>query len=123
MTMNDAILADGSHWICPWCHTVAALETRYPVICYSRTCACGAVALGAPPWDSDEVIDDAIGIFAVEIRPMSLGFDPLLMDDIRRSGVDVRAGELVHGLPDMQAVLKYQFFWFRSLSSVEPNSA
>ena len=121
--MSDAILEDGSHWICPWCHTVAALETRHPVICYSRTCECGSVALGAPPWDSDEVIDDAIGIFAVEIRPQSRGFDPLLMDDIRRSGVEVRTGELVQGLSDMPAVLKYQFLWFRGSSSVEADPA
>jgi hypothetical protein len=34
--MSDAILSHGSHWICPWCHEVAALETRHSAICYSR---------------------------------------------------------------------------------------
>jgi hypothetical protein len=121
--MSDAILADGPHWICPWCNTIAALETRHPVICYSRTGECGSVALGAPPWDSDEIIDDAIGIFAVEIRPQSRGFDPLLMDDIRRGGVEVRTGALVQGLSGMPALLKYQFLWFRRSRSVGAHQA
>jgi hypothetical protein len=121
--MSDAVVADGSHWTCPWCHTVAALETRHPVICYSRTCACGAVALGAPPWDLDEIIDDAIGIFVVKDRPQSSGPDPLPMDDIRQSGVEIRIGELVQGLSGMPAPLKYQFLWFRRSGPVEAHPA
>jgi hypothetical protein len=94
------------------------LATSGRVICYTRTCECGAIALGAPPWDTDEIIDDAIGLFGVEIRPQSRGFDSILMGEILRSGVEVRMGELVQGVSEMPEGLKYQFIWFRRASPV-----
>jgi hypothetical protein len=52
-------------------------------ICGSRQCECGAIAIGAPECDWDEVTDEAIGLFQVATRHESRGFDSLLRDDIR----------------------------------------
>ena len=38
-------------------------------ICDSKQCECGAIAVGAPEGDWDEVTDEALGLFAVPIRP------------------------------------------------------
>jgi hypothetical protein len=110
MTMLDKA-NDGRRWLCPWCGQQATLKTECRVICYSKTCTCGAIALGAPPWDFDEIVDDAIGIFEVEIRPESRGFDSRLLDDVQRSGVEMRMGALVR--PDEGPPLEYQYIWFR----------
>ena len=104
-------------WTCPWCGRVASRPTEHRLICYSRTCDCGAVALGAPPWDSDEIIDDAIGIFQVEVRPESRGYDALLLEDIKRSGVEVREGVLETGVPGMPHGWKVRYLWFRRTPS------
>jgi hypothetical protein len=92
---------------------MATLQTERHVVCFSRTCECGSIALGAFHCDGDEIIDDAIGIFAVQIRPESRGLDHLLINDIRRAGVEIRTGELVQGRPDIPKQLAYQFLWFR----------
>lgn len=101
MTRKTLRSEDSRKWLCPWCGTIADLPTAYQVICDTKTCSCGAIVLGAPPWDFDEIIDDAINIFGVATRPESGGFDPLLLEDIRRSGVEVREGALVEGFPGM----------------------
>jgi hypothetical protein len=92
----------------------ATIATSGLVICYSRTCECGAIGLAAPPWDIGEITDDAISLFGVESHPESRGFDWLLKGDSRRSGVEVRMGELVQGDPEMPNDLK--FIWFRRAS-------
>jgi hypothetical protein len=43
---------------CPWC--AGAAEPCNARMTYGYRCACGAFALGAPAWDFDEVIDDAM---------------------------------------------------------------
>lgn len=83
-------MRDEDKWKCPWCGRVAATVRKS--ICDSRQCDCGAIALGAPEGDWDEVTDEAIALFKVAIRPESSGFDSLLRDDIRRAGVEIRPG-------------------------------
>jgi hypothetical protein len=58
-----------------------------------HSCSCGAIALAAPTVDTDEIVDDALGIFAVQIREESRGYDALMLEDLRRSGVEIREGE------------------------------
>jgi hypothetical protein len=101
---------EDSKWLCPWCQTMASLETPYLVICDSKTCRCGAIALGAPPFDFDEIIDDAINIFGVQTRLESRGFDDLLLKDLKMNGVEVKEGALTE---DARSTFKYQYMWFR----------
>ena len=100
-------------WLCPWCAQVAKRPTRPAPLCDSRSCDCGAVALGAPPWDLDEVIDNALALFGVETRKESRGNDFLLLADLRDSGIDVRIGLLESNGQDKPRWWKYQYLWFR----------
>ena len=80
-------------WTCPFCGKHAASRTPERVLCSSRTCACGAIALAAPEVDQDEIIDDAIGVFGARIQEESRGFDARLLADLARAGVAIRNGE------------------------------
>ena len=80
-------------WLCPFCGTIASGEIKERVLCDGRECSCGAVALAAPAVDMDEIIDDALGIFRIQIRAESRGFDALMLDDILGAGVEVREGQ------------------------------
>lgn len=81
-------------WSCPFCGQAATLQTKHSLFCESRTCHCGAIALVAPIVDTDEIVDDALGLFGVRIRKDSRGYDALLLNDLRREGVEIREGEL-----------------------------
>lgn len=48
---------------CPWCRASGARTLLGP--CWGLRCACGAVLLGAPAADFDEVIDQAINEFSL----------------------------------------------------------
>jgi hypothetical protein len=63
MTWNVAMQETKSEWSCPWCQVEAILPGNPSVICESRRCQCGALGVAAPLWDTDEIIDDAIGSF------------------------------------------------------------
>jgi hypothetical protein len=97
-------------WRCPFCGEMAGEPTREPVICDSRTCRCGAIALGAPPRDFDEIVDDAINVFGPRIRESSKGFDSLLLADLRRAGVEVRDGICAK----VPSGLEHRYVWFRA---------
>jgi hypothetical protein len=104
-------MRDEDKWKCPWCGKVAM--TVRESICDSRSCVCGAVAVGAPDCDWDEVTDEALGLFAVPVRAESVGCDESLRDDIRRDGVEMREGVTD---PDMGHPRPYQYMWFRRAS-------
>jgi hypothetical protein len=97
-------------WTCPWCGRVATIVRTS--ICDSRQCECGAVALGAPEGDWDEVTDEAIRLFEIATRPESRGFDALLRDDVRQAGVEMQPGVRD---PDMghPGGWAYVYTWFR----------
>ena len=103
-------------WMCPWCQQLATRETK-GTLCESRTCDCGAIALSAPVADSDEIIDDAIGLFNVQIREESRGFNDLILADIALSGVDVRGGAL-KGTP----LPTHRSIWFKRLATGKDNT-
>ena len=103
-------------WLCPWCQQLAASETN-GVLCESRTCDCGAIGLSAPVVDSDEIIDDAIGLFNVRIREESRGFNDLILADIALSGVDIRGG-LLEGTP----LPTHRLIWFKKLVTVKDSA-
>jgi hypothetical protein len=104
---------DGGKWLCPWCGAVADLPTPFPVNCESRTCSCGAVALGAPPWAFGAALGDAAGVFAVKTRLGSFDSNALLLEDIRRSGVEFREGVLAEGWSGERRGVEYRYLWFR----------
>ena len=111
-------------WLCPFCRHVALLETEHPVLCDSRTCSCGAVALAAATADTDEIVDDALGLFRVQIREESRGYDALLIEDLRRAGVEIREGETARVREGFWG--QYTSMWFRrprSQASAESGAA
>jgi hypothetical protein len=69
--------------------------------------------MGAPPWDFDEIVDDAIGLFGVEIRPESRGYDARLLGDVCQSGIEVREGVLLTSAPNRPEGWQCQYVWFR----------
>jgi hypothetical protein len=97
-------------WLCPWCGGVASLPTAHAVICYSRTCACGAVALAAPPQDSDEIIDDAINIYGIPLESLT-PFDADRLAALSQAGVAVRDGGAIDPQPPSPHPLR--LLWFR----------
>jgi len=100
-------------WICPWCNTPALHESEKKTLCTSCQCSCGAIGLSAPICDTDEIVDDAIGLFEIERSESSVGFTDLQLADIVRSGVDVRGGKLD---PD-DLFPSHRVIWFRKRDS------
>jgi hypothetical protein len=97
------------NWLCPWCSTLALLPTQQRVICHSRTCQCGALALGAPRWDSDEIIDETIGAFGI-----ADGY--LTFDADRIAGLQLVGIEIAEGLPIPSGdgnPFELRVIWFR----------
>jgi hypothetical protein len=105
-------------WSCPFCGTVATGETKEHVLCESRTCSCGAIALAAPACDQDEIIDDALGIFGVQIREETKGFDALLLSDLRDAGVEMREGQSARVSEGFWG--EYTSLWFRRSNGSAP---
>ncbi len=105
-------------WKCPWCGQIATIVRKS--ICDSRQCDCGAVAIGAPEADWDEITDEAIDLFKVTTRPESSGFDTLLREDIRMAGVEIRSGAKD---PDMGHPWgsAYIYTWFRRGTDSDSN--
>jgi hypothetical protein len=97
-------------WRCPFCGQIAEHQTEPQPLSDSRTCSCGAIALGAACVDRDEIIDDAIGLFRVRTRPESKGFNPALLEDIMRN-VEVREGASLR--VDNSTWGERQYLWFR----------
>ena len=54
--------------VCPWCGQAAAGEVA-GMISWSLACGCGAIALGAPAYDFDEVVDDMLDHFQIHDAP------------------------------------------------------
>ena len=96
-------------WICPWCNAPASAESAKRTLCASRECTCGAIGLSAPIRDTDEIVDDAFNLFAVEKVESSVGFTDLQLADIAQGGVDVRGGTLD---PD-DPFPSHRVIWFR----------
>jgi hypothetical protein len=71
------------------------------------------VALGVPPWAFAAIVGEAIRIFGVKARPESAEAVPLLLEDIRRSGVEVREGVRAPGWPGTAGGVEHQYVWFR----------
>ena len=87
-------------------HRVIGVESRAQLLAeYERLPDAVAACVGGG--------SNAIGIFRVEIRPESRGYDALLLEDINRSSVEVREGVLEEGLAGMRDGWKVQYVWFR----------
>jgi hypothetical protein len=88
---------------------MSAAARTFHGISHARECPCGALALGAPLPDFDEVIDDAIDHFALSPDPWTVNFRPPRLW-LAEWGIDIReGGEEDRGHP-LGAV---QWFWFR----------
>jgi hypothetical protein len=69
------------------------------------------MALAAPVVDTDEIVDDALGIFGVQIRAESRGFDALMLEDLRHAGVEIREGQRARVAEGFWG--DYTSLWFR----------
>jgi hypothetical protein len=97
-------------WLCPWCGEVASDPANAPGICESRNCTCGAMGIGAPPWDTDEIIDDAIAIFGIA-EGFLTSFDADRVAGLQRVGVEVVEGQSVPA--DGSNRFELRVLWFR----------
>src|SRR5437867_9396913 len=98
------------HWVCPWCGKVALLPTHHRVNCHSQTCECGAIGLGAPAWDTDEIIDDAIHIFGIA-DGYRTAFDADRLIGLEKAGVVIREGQPIPAGGDRP--FEIRVLWFR----------
>lgn len=117
---NDETLATDHRWVCAFCGRVAVLETVPRPLCLSKTCACGAIVLANRPCDSDEITDDAIALFSVEIRPESRGWERDLRQDILRSGVEFKLGTVCVEEICLGYGQEIQYVWFRRQKETRP---
>ncbi len=93
---------------CPFCGHSADGQVE-GVISHSRKCHCGAIALGAPSCDFDEVIDDARNYFGVSVDSLSLNFRPP-QEWLKESGIELVEG----GMGGPKGPFgSNQFYWFR----------
>lgn len=99
---------------CPFCGCEATEEVE-AVISHSRKCSCGAIALGAPQCDFDEVIDDARNYFGVTVDSMTLNFRPP-QDWLGECGIDLVEGGI--GGPK-SAFGANRFYWFKLKATVQ----
>ncbi len=100
-------------WKCAFCGAQADRQTLPSPLCESRTCSCGAIALAAPARDYDEITDDAIGLFSVQIPPDSTGYEHLLRRDILQAGIEIRQGAVRKGPFPGGRQDEIQYVWFR----------
>ncbi len=96
-------------WLCPWCSKVADLPLNFPVISDSKLCKCGAIGLGAPPWDMDEIVDDAINIFGPIPQGYMTPFDGDRIAGLRQIGVEVAGPEAIERTRNTER----RVLWFR----------
>ncbi|MBI4421576.1 MAG: hypothetical protein HY560_12190 [Gemmatimonadetes bacterium] len=92
---------------CPWCGE--SVNDRFPSTpCDGYRCTCGAIALGRPPEDFDELIDTAIAYYRLSVPPEVVSFEA--PDDwMLRYGIEARkGGERKRPVGDV-----YTYYWFR----------
>jgi hypothetical protein len=99
-----------SAWECPWCGVLADKPADLRVISQSRICVCGALALGAPPWDTNEIIDDAINIFGIADGYLT-EFDSDRLAGLQAIGVEVAEGHRI--TPGAGNHFETRVLWFR----------
>jgi len=101
---------DESRWLCPWCREFATLPGNPSGICESKRCQCGGLGIAAPSRDSDEIIDDAIGIFGIAEGCLT-PYNSDRVAGLQRIGVEVLEGQRVPADADNR--LEWRVLWFR----------
>ena len=103
-----------SGWECPWCGVLADKPAELRLICLSRSCVCGALALGAPPWNTDEIIDDAINVFGIADGYLS-EFNLDRIAGLQAIGVEIAEGYRIPS--SIRNPFEIRVLWFRKLES------
>jgi hypothetical protein len=81
-------------WLCPWCRAIANKPGNMSGICESKRCECGALGIATPPWDTDEIVDDAIGVFGIPEGDLT-PYDSDRVAGLQQVGVEVAEGERI----------------------------
>jgi hypothetical protein len=98
---------------CPFCGEIAQNKAPRIDCSQSALCACGAVAIGAPACDYDEVVDDMTGYFALPRSAFPEGRYERPPRGLDRLGIDFRAG----GSSDEGNSFGVTYwYWFRARS-------
>ncbi len=106
--------AQYDEWLCPFCSSIASDPLTDSVVCEGRRCACGAIALAAPLIDSDEIIDDAINLFSIQISKTPKLYDALVLEEICESGVEYLEGKRARvGADSLGEWGNWTSLWFR----------
>ncbi len=99
-----------SAWECPWCGLLSDIPAEVRTYLQSRRCNCGALAFGAPPMDSDEIIDTAISVFGIADGYLT-EFDSDRMAGLRAVGVEIAEGRRIG--PGPSDPFETLVLWFR----------
>jgi len=110
-TRNEVNAVDTSEWVCRWCSGRTSTPMDGQVICVSRVCQCGAIALAAPAHDFDEVVDDAIHLFGIADEYLT-PFDWDRVAGLEQLGVNMLEGSVISGQPS-GSPHDLRVFWFR----------
>lgn len=97
-------------WLCPWCQAIAEMPGNLSGIWESKHCECGALGIAAPPWDTDEIIDDAIGVFGIAEGYLA-SHDSDRVAGLQQVGVEVAEGERIAA--GVLSQFELRVLWFR----------
>ena len=98
------------NWLCPWCQAVARTPANTTGICESKRCECGALGIAAPPWDTDEIIDDAISLFGIAKGHLT-PYDSDRVAGLQQLGVEIAEGERIPA--GVSNRFELRVLWFR----------
>jgi len=97
---------------CPWCDRKAREEPAG--VTYSDRCDCGALALGAPAYDFDDLIDEAVDRFRLQA---GIIVNPAFQPEqwLALFGIEFRPGGKRRQVPT-----SHGYSWIESVADVGP---
>src|SRR5689334_22044363 len=109
MKQSEILDPNGLMFQCPWCASLARASS-FGAACEARSCVCGAVVIGAPAPDFEEVVAEAMSLFGVDPDHLT-PFDGDRVAGLRARGVEIHPGWRIQS--SKMDHLLYEFYWFR----------
>ncbi len=100
---------------CPFCGGTANDEMEN-MLSLSCRCSCGAIALGAPSCDFDEVIDDARNYFGLTVDGRTINFRHH-SEWLNECGVSFLEGGVGGPSGPRRALGSNHYYWFKLVES------